>query len=187
MMTSKNRSLLLDLAKKGIIYYMDSRKKYQPDMGDMPFELSQLKGVFVTITRRDGEFRGSIGYTDPVKQVWEGVLENAINAAFHDTRVSRLNEDELNQIIVEISILDDPKKINYEHAGDLLDKVDQTKGYMIRKGMHSATYLPDAWEHFKEKEDFLENLCIKAGLRAEDWMHQKLSVYELNVETFDDA
>ena len=46
------------------------------------------------------------------KNLWKDVQENAINAAIHDFRFSKLTEEEFSKIKIEVSVLSLPKKID---------------------------------------------------------------------------
>ena len=67
-------------------------------------------------------------------------------------------------------------------ADDLLAKLEAGKhGLIIHKGYAGATFLPAVWEELPEKEEFLANLCMKAGLRPDEWKNaagMKFEVYE---------
>jgi len=65
---------------------------------------------------------------------------------------------------IEISVLSDLKPLEYSTIDDLLGKLNKSLGVVIEKGMNKATFLPQVWEDLPRKEDFLSQLCIKAGL-----------------------
>ena len=53
------------------------------------------------------------------------------------------------------------------------------KGVVLIKGLNQATYLPQVWEHFSKPQEFLENLCQKAGLSKDAWKHNiQIKVYD---------
>ena len=63
----------------------------EPEPGQEPV-LQERCGVFVTL-KKEGALRGCIGNIEPVKTLVDGVRDNAINAAFHDTRFSPLSKN----------------------------------------------------------------------------------------------
>ena len=109
-------------------------------------------------------------------------MENAINAAVHDFRFSKLTEEEVDKIKIEVSVLSLPKKINYVNDKDLLMRVSADKGFIIRKGMNSATFLPQVWEQILDKIEFLEQLSIKAGLNRNAWKSAEIWSYTVKAE-----
>ena len=184
MLDKKNKRLLLNLARRSIEYYLDTNKILHPDLADIPFEICEKQGVFVTLFDRNKELRGCIGYIEPIKEIWKAVIENAVNAAFYDSRFKPIKREELDNITIEISVLSPLKKIIYKDASDLLQQIDKDMGIVIKKGMHSATYLPDVWDLFNSKEEFMDNLCMKANLRQDAWENEKLEVFFYKAEVF---
>ncbi|MEM4755518.1 MAG: AmmeMemoRadiSam system protein A [Candidatus Woesearchaeota archaeon] len=130
-------------------------------------------GVFVTLLKK-GQLRGCIGYIEPLLSLGEAIIENAINAAFHDPRFAPVSQDELSVITIELSLLSVPQPLSYQSPKELLSKLDTTMGLIVRRGNRRATFLPQVWEQLPTKEAFLSHLCIKAGLVADAWMNEPL-------------
>jgi len=182
MTSQKNQKLLLEWARKSIELTLDD-KSFKPDK--IPEELKEKRGVFVTLTI-DGQLRGCIGTIKPVSSIYEAVLDNAINAAFNDPRFEQLSKEEFEKLHIEISILTNPKKLEYKDSNDLLKKITHNDGLIIRKGFNSATFLPQVWEDLPDKESFLSHLCMKAGLSQDAWKKDKLEVQLYQVEKFEE-
>jgi AmmeMemoRadiSam system protein A len=142
---------------------------------------NEKQACFVTLTI-NGELRGCIGSLVPRQELWKDVAENVINAAIHDFRFSKLTEEEVDKIKIEVSVLSLPKKINYVNDKDLLMRVSDDKGFIIRKGMNSATFLPQVWEQISDKIEFLEQLSIKAGLSRNAWKSAEIWSYTVKAE-----
>ncbi|NIP51103.1 MAG: AmmeMemoRadiSam system protein A [Phycisphaerae bacterium] len=143
-------------------------------------------GTFVTLTI-DGKLRGCIGNLTSNESLVSGVRRNAINAAFHDPRFSSLSLSELDLVSIEISILSEPRPLHYRDAADLLKKIrPNIDGVILRKGIASATFLPQVWEQLPQPQDFLTQLCLKAGLAADAWQHSKLEVSTYQVQHFEE-
>jgi len=123
---------------------------------------------FVTLTI-DRELRGCIGTLEAHQELWKDVIDNSLHAAFDDPRFSPLDKSELEKIKIEISILTEPKRLDYNGPEDLLKKIDKKMGIILRKGYRSATFLPQVWDDLPDKQDFLGHLCLKAGLNQESW------------------
>ena len=141
-------------------------------------------GVFVTL-QLNGRLRGCIGSLTGTEAVREGVKRNALCAAFHDSRFQPLTTEECDRIDIEISILSEPRPLAYNDANDLLAKLrPQVDGVIIRKDVRGATFLPQVWDQLPHAEDFLSRLCQKAGLPADIWRHEKLSVETYQVQHF---
>ena len=143
-------------------------------------------GTFVTLTI-DGKLRGCIGNLTSDESLVSGVRRNAINAALHDPRFSSLSLSELDLVSIEVSILSEPQPLHYRNAADLLKKIrPNIDGVIIRKGIASATFLPQVWEQLPKPQDFLAQLCLKAGLAADAWQQSKIEVSTYQVQHFEE-
>ncbi|MBI4983135.1 AmmeMemoRadiSam system protein A [Candidatus Woesearchaeota archaeon] len=116
-MNEANHQSLLKLARETIKAKFFDRK-YELEF--IPREFREKRGTFVTL-HKQGELRGCIGYIYPIKSVYEGVKENALNAAFHDPRFKPLQKEELREI--EISILSQPIKVDFKEPMELIRKL----------------------------------------------------------------
>ena len=146
--------------------------------------LKQKRGVFVTL-HKNGKLRGCIGNIEPVKTLVCGVRENALFAAFKDSRFEPLALNELNLIDIEISILSKPEKMDYKNSRELLsDLTPGVDGVIIEKKHHRATFLPQVWEQLPKPEEFLTQLCMKAGLSANEWEKSGLIIHTYQVQSF---
>ena len=149
-------------------------------------KFSEPRGTFVTLTI-DHNLRGCIGHIIPQETLLEGVKENAINAAFRDPRFRPLGKKEFEQIKIEVSILTEPKPLAYANADDLLKKIHPgVDGLIIKKGYHQATFLPQVWDQLPDVKEFLEHLCMKAGLNADEWKKGALEVQTYQVQAFEE-
>jgi len=123
-------------------------------------------GTFVTL-KKNGALRGCIGNLVANKSVAEGIRDNALSAAFRDPRFPPLAAEEVEQLQISISILTQPKPLQYKDAQDLLAKLRvNVDGVILRRGTAGATFLPQVWEQLPDPNDFLSHLCLKAGLKA---------------------
>ncbi len=146
--------------------------------------LEKKRGVFVTLHKK-GRLRGCIGNIEPVKTLLQGVRENAVFAAFNDSRFSPLTLDELNLIDIEISILTKPERLVYKGTKELLSSlVPGIDGVILEKDHHRATFLPQVWDQLPEPEKFLTQLCMKAGLSASEWEKNGLAFHTYQVQSF---
>jgi AmmeMemoRadiSam system protein A len=149
-------------------------------------KFSEKRGTFVTLTIDDG-LRGCIGNISPQESLLDGVKANAINAAFRDPRFRPLSGKEWEKVKIEISILTDPKPLDYSNRKDLLENMRPgTAGVILKKGYNQSTFLPQVWEQLPEKKEFLTHLCLKAGLDGNEWEKEKLEVLTYQVQAFEE-
>lgn len=145
---------LTKLARRTLREYFKG-KEFIPDEHTKDI-YKEKQACFVTLTL-NGNLRGCIGSIAPQRELWRNVQENAINAAIHDFRFPRLTEKELPEIKIEVSVLSLPKKINAVNEKDLLMRINLGKGFILKKGMVSATFLPQVWEQIPNKIVFWSN------------------------------
>jgi AmmeMemoRadiSam system protein A len=170
---------LPQIARKAIEFYFDN-KKFEPDEKTKQ-KYREKKACFVTLTEND-ELRGCIGGLEARQELWKDVVENAVNAGFSDFRFFPLNKSELKKIKIEVSVLTEPKKLEFKNEKELLEKLNKSMGIILKKGFYTSTFLPQVWEELPDKIEFLEHLSIKAGLNKDAWKNAEIFYY--NVEIF---
>ncbi len=144
-------------------------------------------GTFVTL-KIDGKLRGCIGSLTSQETVLDNIRRNALNAAFHDPRFAALSREELDRTEIEVSILSEPQPLAYQNGPDLIAKLrPHVDGVIIRKGQASATFLPQVWEQLPQPDDFLNHLCLKAGLSSDAWQGAELEVLTYQVQYFEES
>ncbi len=144
------------------------------------------RGIFVTLKIKDG-LRGCIGSLEARDAVRDGVRRNAVNAAFHDPRFPPLSAKEIDRVDIEVSILTDPRPLDFDGAEDLVKKLrPNIDGVILRKGGAGATFLPQVWEQLPDAEMFLSHLCTKAGLSADAWRKRGMEIQTYQVQYFEE-
>ncbi|MEM5829833.1 MAG: TIGR00296 family protein [Candidatus Aenigmatarchaeota archaeon] len=144
------------------------------------------KGVFVTIeTYPEKELRGCIGFPYPTFPLGEAVQKAAISAAFEDPRFEPLEREELSRVIFEVSILTEPELIEVKNPKEYFEKIEAGKdGLILQNGPFTGLFLPQVWDHFKTKQEFLENLCFKAGLTPDYIYDKRTKIFKFKVQIF---
>ena len=174
------------MARKTIEKKLFSRREVSPSHGPSSSKFSVKRGTFVTLTI-DDNLRGCIGHIIPRESLKEGIKVNAINAAFRDPRFSPVSKKEWEKVNIEISVLTDPKPLPYSDGEDLLSKLrPDIDGVIIKKDYAEATFLPQVWDQLPKKEEFLNHLCLKAGLKGDEWKLEKLEVSTYQVQAFEE-
>ena len=129
-----------------------------------PQVLDEFGACFVTL-EKFGQLRGCIGSIIAHQPLMTDLIQHTKDAAFNDYRFNPVTEEELKDLKVSISVLTEPKKINFENEEDLLNKmVPNIDGIIIKDGRYQAVYLPVVWEQLPDKKEFLNSLKVKAGL-----------------------
>ena len=183
MLTGRDGKKLLNLARNSASSYL-ANKNFKIE-GAVEKEYSAKQGVFVTLTI-EGELRGCIGYPEPILPLAEAVASAARAAAFEDPRFPSVNATELEKIRFEVSVLTVPEEIIYKDAKELPKKIEIGKdGLIIRKSFNSGLLLPQvATEYNWSPEEFLDNLCMKAGLSPAAWKKGGISLWKFSAQIF---
>ncbi|WP_020589823.1 AmmeMemoRadiSam system protein A [Desulfobacter curvatus] len=183
MISDKQGQILLKMARISIAEKLD----LPVDKTKIDFDQSFLDtklGLFVTL-HKNGALRGCIGVIEPAEPLRTGVEEIARLAAFKDSRFAPLARDEFDQVDLEISLLSPPEKFEYDVAKELVQRlVPLQDGVILKKGSRQATFLPQVWKQLPDAASFLSQLCIKAGLDADEWTKGSLTVHTYRVHLF---
>jgi hypothetical protein len=178
-----DKKMLLSLARKVISNVLEGGDGKVSLPENISSYVKEKRGCFVTL-HKNGQLRGCIGTIIPEERLCDCVKTNAFNAAFRDPRFSPLSPEELNQVVIEISILTMPRQIHFSSPDDLNRQLrPEQDGVILSQGWHRATYLPQVWEQLPDKEEFLESLCQKASLPKDAWKDPKtiVEVYQAMV------
>ena len=175
---ARMKAELLALARRSIDGCFKTGKAGAQPLDHRP-EFNQPAAIFVTLTI-GGDLRGCIGSLEPRGTLADMVASYAGAAALEDPRFEPLTAAELEKTKIEISVLSPLERV----AGAEAIKPG-VHGVYVKSGRSSGTYLPQVWEHFKNKEDFLSSLCMeKAGLAAGAWKEKSTALYVYTVDCF---
>ena len=134
---------------------------------------------FVTL-ELDGILRGCIGSIIAHKPLIKDLIHNAHSAAFSDPRFPALTLNEYNRITIGVSLLSKPQRIEFETEEELLEELTPAiDGLIIRDGNFQSVFLPDVWEQLPDKNEFLGQLKLKAGL-SKDYFSENLEAFKFN-------
>ncbi len=178
LLSAAEKKKLLSIARTSIECGLTG--KDFPNFGVSSPALKEMGAAFVTL-KKNGDLRGCIGYIEPILPLWETVKEVAAEAAFHDQRVSRkLSKDELKDITIEISVL---SKLSRSRASNEI--VIGRDGVQIRKDGRSGIFLPQVpVEQGWGLDEYLQNLCEKAGLMPNDWKQKDARLFTFTADVF---
>lgn len=156
---------------------------------EIPKEIDVPSGVFVTLNRQENErekLRGCIGYPEPIMKLSEALVEAAIAAATEDPRFPPVMLEEMDEIVVEVSVLTRPKLISVERREDLLNVIKIGRdGLIVERGMRRGLLLPQVpVEENWDVETFLRYACLKANLPPEAYLDPKTNVYSFSARVF---
>jgi AmmeMemoRadiSam system protein A len=183
-LTSDEKSLLLNLARRSIELAVNQQPHLQLKMDVFSPALCEDGAAFVTLTE-NGELRGCIGALEPYQPLVQDVCEHAAAAALEDYRFLPVRPEEVEHLEIEISRLTSPVPLPYDQPGDLLHKLRPgIDGVILKDGARRATFLPQVWEDVPNPAEFLSHLCMKMGAPANLWQKKLLQVSIYEVEEF---
>ncbi|MGZ4813921.1 MAG: AmmeMemoRadiSam system protein A [Terriglobales bacterium] len=160
--SEQEHRLLLQLAHDAIAAALEKRNV---DLSPPSEHLGEHRGAFTTL-HESGELRGCVGYVFPMYSLYRTIAETAVAAAMNDTRFLPVQREEVPRLQVEISILSPLQPIDP-------DDVEVGKhGLLITYGNRRGLLLPQVpIEHKWDREMFLRQTCMKAGLPVDAWEH----------------
>ncbi len=153
---------------------------------DLDNFFNEKLGVFVTVhTYPLHNLRGCIGIPKPIMSLKNSLAE-ASKSVINDPRFPSLNKDELDEIIIEITILTKPCKINIIKPEDYLSEIKIGRdGLIIEHGFNSGLLLPQVpveqgWDIY----EYLANICLKAGLPPDSWTDKETIIHRFSGQIF---
>jgi len=176
-LTSKEKSVLLSIARKSIETHIRSGEVYIEPREEM--SLNTRNGCFVTI-KQHGQLRGCIGNFQSELPIFREVAEMAVASASKDPRFYPMKEEDLEDFSLEISVLSPLAKI------EDVEEIEVGKhGIYLEKGYYRGVLLPQvATEHSWDRETFLNQTCVKAGLPTDSWRAEDAEIYIFSAQVF---
>jgi AmmeMemoRadiSam system protein A len=182
-LTPEQQQLLLHIARDAMTQWVEHGRipHYQHDDP----ALAQAAGIFVTLRRReDGELalRGCIGRVEAPESLLELVPEMAVKAATNDPRFPPVMVSELPQLQIEISVLSPLQRLE-----DVNEIVVGVHGLLIEGHGRRGLLLPEVpLHHHWNRADFLEGICLKAGLPPHAWQEPDIQLYTFTTFSFEE-
>jgi AmmeMemoRadiSam system protein A len=180
MLNQEQRKQLLQIARDAIAAVLDGRRP-ELDLDSLDEDLRRPAGAFVTLRTKDGhDLRGCIGSIHAVAPLAQSVLSNAVNAAFQDPRFFPLRREELKDVELEISVMSP-----IETVRDIEEIEVGRDGLIISRGGRAGLLLPQvATEYGWDRETFLGQTCVKAGLPPDAWYSGQCRIERFSAEVF---
>jgi len=143
--------------------------------------LDQERGAFVTLEEA-GELRGCIGYTMPIKPLYETIADTAALAAIQDPRFQPVTEPELPKLQYEISVLSPLTRVL-----DVQQIEVGRHGLLVKNGERVGLLLPQvpAEQHW-DRTTFLNQTCVKAGMMPDCWKDDDTDIFRFTALVFND-
>ncbi|HET6419973.1 MAG TPA: AmmeMemoRadiSam system protein A [Geobacteraceae bacterium] len=178
-LSDAEKQKLLVVARESIVNHIKGNPVPKYDIAEE--NLKAKSGCFVTI-KIDNKLRGCLGQFTSDRPLYHLVREMAIAAATRDPRFYPLTSEDLENIDLEISVLSPLKKI------DSIEEIEVGKhGLYIEKNFYRGVLLPQvAVEYGWDRNTFLEQTCLKAGLEKNAWK-EEAEIYIFSAEVFGES
>lgn len=179
MLTREERKTLLRIARDSIALALEGRR---PDFDryNVDGPLREPSGAFVTLNDQQGDLRGCIGSIHPVAPLFQAVSSSAISAALRDPRFYPVKSEELPRLRLEVSVMG-----AIEQVRDIADIILGRDGLIISRGAYAGLLLPQvATEYHWDRDTFLSQTCLKAGLPAGAWRGGDARIERFSAEVF---
>ncbi|NJN55724.1 MAG: AmmeMemoRadiSam system protein A [Anaerolineae bacterium] len=180
-LTVEQQQILLRMARDAIEQWLANGRipHYQHD----DLALIEAAGVFVTLRRQvEGELllRGCIGRVETTESVLYLVPEMAVKAATTDPRFAPVTAVELPQLYIEISLLSPLQPL-----ADVRQLEVGVHGLMMEADGRRGLLLPEVpLTHGWSRAEFLEGICLKAGLPPHSWQNPQAQLYTFTTFSF---
>ncbi|MFW9983280.1 MAG: TIGR00296 family protein [Candidatus Odinarchaeota archaeon] len=202
LLTLEEGIMLTKFARLTIETYIRNNK--QLDIPTTNSEsLHENRGVFVTLKKRQGEevdkwmLRGCIGRLPPGPisraepvPLLEATRQAALSSALDDPRFPPVQEEELESILVEVSVLTIPKELEVHDRKKLAEHITVGKDGLIieGRGWHRGLLLPQvAPEQGWNALQFLQGCCQKAGLPPDSYLKSEVRIYKFQAQIFSET
>ena len=161
-------TILVKMARTVVTKYLTNNTKIFDH--DFKEKFSFNAGVFVTINDKSG-LRGCIGFPFAIKKLSDALTDAAISASTEDPRFSSIRQNELNNLVFEVTVLSDAEEISTSSPEEIIQEVKIGRdGLIIEKDSQSGLLLPQVpVEYNWDVVDFLNHTCHKAGLPNGSW------------------
>ncbi len=183
---------LIKFARENIEYYLVNNRRI-PIPDEIKNKFSDKYGAFVTLNRYNvsgNPLRGCIGYIEPTYPLYDVIHKVSISSALEDPRFPSVTIEEMEIIVIELSILTPPELIKVDDNKEYLNKIVIGRdGLIAERGMRRGLLLPQVpVEHGRnwDVQTFLSHTCNKAWLPDDAWKEKNTKIYSFQAILFEE-
>lgn len=176
---SPSRRELLRIARLAIIDVVAGSRRPTNVASDSSLAiLGERRGAFVTLTLRE-RLRGCIGRVEPDAPLRVLIPEMARAAATADPRFAPVSHNDVEALVIEISLLSAPAAIDARQV-----EVGR-HGLIVSARGRRGLLLPQVpLQYGWSREEFLDEVCVKAGLAPGAWRAEGVRLLAFTAEVF---
>ena len=181
-LAAAEKATLLRIARDAVTEFTKTGNPLKADGGtyDLTVSLKSPGAAFVTL-KNAGQLRGCIGHVMAIMPLYESIIQNACNAC-RDPRFTRhpITAAEVPALSIEISVLSPMRRLD-----DVKNIRIGRDGLMLVRGWDSGLFLPQVpVEQGWNLQEYLTELCGKAGLPDGTWKDPKAELYRFTAQVF---
>ncbi len=184
--------ILIQFARENIEYYLKNSKRIGISE-EIRQKYADKYGAFVTLNKynvRGNPLRGCIGHIEPKYSLFDVIHKVSISSATEDPRFDSVTLEEMDNIIIELSILTPPKLLEVNAPNEYLQKIVIGRdGLIAERGMRRGLLLPQVpVDHDRNwsVETFLNHTCQKAWLSEDAWKEKDTKIYSFQAILFEE-
>ena len=148
---------------------IDDRDARIPDLNALGVGNAVVSGIFVSL-KRQGRLRSCMGSFGATMPLLKTLVDSSRRTATADPRFPRISAVEVPHLELEVWLLFAPEPVNVQGEARIGEVTIGTHGLQIVRGNQRGLLLPGvATDNGWDSEEFLDNVCIKAGLSPTAW------------------
>jgi uncharacterized protein (TIGR00296 family) len=181
---SKDEGSVLVKAARASIELSIKSPKFKKDMvKDTIAHMKQFNSFQLRLIHQPtGTVRGSYISTE-VKPLTHAIIDAAISASAEQSKPISIGE--LGETVVELHMLTPPLRISGSAEARKKSITLGKDGVIVKYGDRFSIMMPyEARSKQWEKEAFLQEACIRAGLPKNHWMQPNVDVYKFETQVF---
>ena len=185
-------TILLRFARDNIEFFLKNNRRI-PIPDQIKNKFKEKYGAFVTLNRYNdigNPLRGCIGCIEPTYSLYDVIYKVSISSAIEDPRFPSVSLEEMDNIVIELSILTPPKLLEVSDPKEYIDKIVIGRdGLIAEKGMRRGLLLPQVpVDHGRnwDVETFLSHTCSKAWLDSNAWKERSTKIYSFQAILFEE-
>ena len=190
--TLEDGEMLIKFARDNIEFFLQNDRKI-PVAEEIKEKFKDKYGAFVTLNMQsvsENSLRGCIGYIEPTYSLYEVIHRVSISSAIEDPRFPSVTLEEMENILIELSILTPPKLIDVNNPEDYYNKIVIGRdGLIAERGVRRGLLLPQVpVDHGRnwDVKTFLSRTCSKAWLDPEAWKNLATKIYSFQAILFEE-
>ena len=171
-----DKKFLLKVARDTLNIFFQTQKF--PDFETTSKAVLEKRPAFVTLRKKiTNELRGCRGETTARRPLMDSVQRMVVASAIDDPRFDPVTLKEIKDLHIEINALTPMHLVSADEV------VVGKHGLMIVKDFYAGLLLPSVPLQYNwDKNTFLDQLCIKAGLPKGTWKTHKIDLYAFESE-----